>query len=291
MRIYYLFNIYLNYEVRKMEIIGATINTSVPGIEEMIVRRDKDRLLRLVAFQLKNGACTVALNAGTLLTTEADDIAWMVKTIQDEFAIPLCLDSPNAEAVEAGLRIHRHGRPMINSTTAEPDRLGDFLPLAQKYNATVVGLLMGEEGVPRDIATRLQCAQRIIEAAREYGVQAEDIYLDPLVFPLSLESNNAKYFLDALRAIRKEFPRCRTICGLNNISYGLPEREILNQLFLTLCAGAGISAVFMEITAITGATVKALRLLMGEDEFCEQFLEAYRQGKLNIYKEEGYHVK
>jgi 5-methyltetrahydrofolate--homocysteine methyltransferase len=207
----------------------------------------------------------------------------MFTTIQNEIEIPLCIDSPNPEAHRAGLRVHKHGRAMVDSITAEKSRIQTIMPIVKKYNSTVVALLHDEQGIPTDVEGRLRVIPKIISAAKEYEVKPQDIFLDCMVYPLSVGTDNGRIYLEALKQVKTMYPDYKTICGLNNISYGLPQTNLLNQAFVTACAALGQEAVFIEIDNITGATLKAINALLGNDSNLTNYLKAFRGNDLNIY--------
>ena len=267
----------------KIYIVGATINTSVPGIDEMLNERAEKKLLELVEMQLDWGANTLAINCGSR-ETEVEDIIWMFKTIQDNFQIPLCIDSPNPLAHEAALKIHRHGRALLDSTTLEKARISSIVPLAKKYDTQLVVLLHDESGMPQDLAGRLLMMEKVEAMVEEYNLERSDIYLDCLVFPLSVDRLNAKYYLDSISAIKIAYPGYQYICGLNNISFGLPEMDILNCNFISMAAAVGQEAVFIELSNASAAMLRGLQALTGNDENCKNYLKAYRNKSLDIFK-------
>ena len=234
-------------------------------------------------MQIYHGSEMLAINCGSRINTEPDDIEWMFRSIQDEIEIPLCIDSPNPEAHRAGLKVHRHGRALVDSITAEKARIEAIMPLVAKHDAMVVAILHDEEGMPKDVEGRLRVIPKIQLAAKEYGVKPQDVFLDCMIFPFSVNSQNGKIYLDSLKAVKKKYPEFKTICGLNNISYGLPQPDLLNQTFIAMCAALEQEAVFVEITEKTGATFKALHALLGNDEFCMNYLKAFRNKDLNIF--------
>lgn len=266
-----------------MQVIGAVINTSVDGISEMIDRRDKKGILETARRQITWGADMLAINCGDRIDSEPDDIEWMFRTIQDEIAVPLCIDSPNPEAHRAGLRIHRHGRAMVDSITAEAERMEAILPLVKEHNALVTAILHDESGMPSGVEDRLRVIPKIDEAIRSHGISPEDVYLDCMVFPLSVDSANATIYLETLKAVKQQWPRYKTICGLNNISYGLPAGDVLNTAFLSMCAALGQEATYLEITKASGALARGIKALLNRDEYSAEYLEAYRSGLLDIY--------
>ncbi|MEI7883880.1 MAG: dihydropteroate synthase [Clostridia bacterium] len=267
----------------KIYVVGATINTSVSGINELLNERDEKKLLELVEMQLERGANTLAINCGSR-ETEVEDIIWMFKTIQDNFKIPLCIDSPDPLAHEAALKIHRHGRALLDSTTLEKTRISAIVPLAKKYDTQLVVLLHDENGMPSDVAGRIAMMEKVEAMVAEYNFKRSDIYLDCLVFPLSVDKLNAKYYLDSISAIKIAYPGYKYICGLNNISFGLPEMDILNCNFISMAAAIGQDSIFIELSKASAAMLRGLQALTGEDDNCRDYLKAYRNKSLDIFK-------
>ncbi|MFP4266770.1 MAG: dihydropteroate synthase [Spirochaetaceae bacterium] len=267
-----------------MFIIGAVINTSVEGIDDMIEKRDREELLRLARMQIDYGADMLAINCGSRIDSEPDDIGWMFRTIQDEIEIPLCIDSPNPEAHKTGLEVHRHGRAMVDSITAEESRIEAILPLVREHNAMVTAIMHDESGMPDNVEGRLRVMPKIEAAVKEHGIAPGDVYLDCMIFPLSTSWENGRIYLETLKRVKREYPEYKTICGLNNISYGLPQEEVLNSSFLAMCAALGQEATYIEITRESGAFIRGIHALSGEDEFCMNYITSFREEKLDIFK-------
>lgn len=263
-----------------MEIIGSVLNTSVPGIDDMLDTRDVSKLLEYSDLQLRRGAQRIAVNCGSRVDTETADLMWMVQEIQKHFEIPLVIDSPNPEAHREVIPHLRYGRPMINSVTAEKSRLEALMPLAKQYNAQVTALLFDESGMAREPEDRLRVLPVITDAADAYGIAPRDIYLDAGVFPISVDHQNGSIYLETLKALQERCPQFRTICGLNNISFGLPCGQLTDMVFLSVLEQAGQSAVYVELGQETGAAVSALKLLYGRDSHCTAYLKNYRAGLL-----------
>ena len=269
-----------------MYTIGAVINTSVEGIDALIDSRDTGELLRIARMQIEYGAQMLAINCGSRLDSEVEDIEWMFRTIQDEIEIPLCIDSPNPEAHRAGLKVHRHGRPMVDSITAEKARMEAILPLVKEHNAMVTAILHDESGMPENAEDRLRVVPKIQAAVKELEIAPEDVYLDCMVFPVSVNAQNGKIYLETLRQVKQQYPQYKTICGLNNISYGLPREDLLNAAFMSMCAALGQEALYLEITRETGAFLRSIAALGGQDDFSMEYIEAFRAGKLDIFRSE-----
>lgn len=268
-----------------MLIVGEKLNSSIKRVAEAIETRDAAVVQDLARRQAEAGADYLDANAATRVAQELDDLAWLVETIQAVTDTPLCIDSPNAAAIARGLELvrasGRPGRPLINSITGEPERLHGILPLAAEYHCPVVALTSDEQGIPTTVEERLRIAGRIVAEAEKVGVPQEDLYFDPLVLPVSTDARNGALFMDALAAIKAEYPRVKTISGLSNVSYGLPKRKIINRAFLVMAMHAGMDAAIMDpLDMDLMALLKAGEMLLGRDEFCMNYLMAYRAGQL-----------
>jgi len=263
----------------KMLIIGERINTSRKAIEEAVEKKDAKVIQDEAKVQVEAGAQMLEVNCGTRINTEPEDMAWLVKTMQEVVEGPLSIDSPNPKAIEAGLAVHK-GRAIVNSITAESERAGVILPLVKKYNSQLVALLMDERGMPKTSEERLTIAKKIMGLVTEYGIKEEDLYLDPLVRPVSTESEQVGEVLKTIRSIRS-LGRVKSIVGLSNISFGLPKRSLINRTFLALALEAGLDAAIIDPTDPQMiATLKASNALLGKDEYCLEYIAAHREGKL-----------
>ena len=266
-----------------MLIIGEKINSSRKDIKNMVEGKNKEFIQELAQKQVEGGAQMLDLNIGTIRKSEPKDIKWLVKTVQEAVDVPLCIDSPNHEAIKAGLEVYDwdKGKALINSVTAEKEKLELVLPLVKKYQCSVVALTMNEKGIPQNSKERFKIADGLIRKLTSEGIPIEDIYIDPLALPISANIQNANIVLETLKRIKDSHPEVKTIIGLNNISYGLPERKLINQGFVVLAMACGLNAVILDSTdQKIMALIKAANLLLGKDEFCGRYLKAFREGKL-----------
>ena len=266
-----------------MLIIGEKLNSSIRRVAEAIEARDAATVQDLARRQAEAGADYLDVNAAARVTQELDDLAWLIDTVQAVVDTPLCIDSPNPAAIARGLELARSaGRaPLVNSITAEPDRLRAILPLVAERRCPVVALTSDERGIPTTVDERLRIAGRIVAEAGRQGVPRESLYFDPLVLPVSTDVQNAVVFLQALSRIKAEYPGVHTISGLSNVSYGLPKRKLVNRAFLVMALHAGMDAAIMDpLDPDLMALLRASELLLGRDEYCMAYLTAYRAGQL-----------
>lgn len=267
-----------------MLIVGERINTSrkvkgEPVIENAVRARDVQFFIDLATKQYEAGATYIDVNAGTLLEGEADAMEWLVTTIQGALDVPLAIDSPNPTAIERALKVHK-GQAMVNSITAEKDRYNNVLPLVKQYGTKVIALAMGDEGIPGNAEGRISVARELVGNMVAAGIKLDNIYADPLVFPIA---NGAEYglaVLDTIRTIKAEFPGIHASAGVSNVSHGLPQRKFLNQAFTVMCMTAGLDAAIIDpMDKQLMALIYSTEALLGHDDFCVDYLEASRAGK------------
>jgi len=265
-----------------MIIVGEKINSSISKVGKAIEARDAKFIQDLAMRQAEAGACYLDVNAGTRVFTEIQDIEWLINTVQEVVDIPLCIDSPNPEAIKAGIRLHKAEQPpMINSITGEEERMHAILPLVAECGGSIIALTSDEKGMPETVEERLAIAERIYAVVEEYGITPERLFFDPLVFPLSTSTKSGLVFLDTVRGIKERWPAVKTISGLSNISFGLPKRKLINRVFLTMALCAGLDAAIMDpLDKQIMATVKAAEVLLDRDYFCANYLAAFRKGEL-----------
>jgi len=263
-----------------MFIIGGKINTRRKGIEEAVRRRDAAFITKVAQDQAEAGAHYIDVNAGTFLDQEVDCLCWLVDTVQNEVDRPLCLDSPNPKALSEAIKRHK-GEPMVNSISLEEDRFQSLLPVITSRPCHVVALCMAQTSMPTTVEERVQVGSQLIEMLTDNGIPLEKIYVDPLVHPVSVDTRMGIATLGAISKITADFPGVHTICGLSNISFGLPERHLINRSFLALCQSYGLSAAILDPTdKQLMATLLAVEMLLGQDEYCEDYIDAYENGRI-----------
>lgn len=231
-----------------MQIIGERIHVISPRVKAALDGRDANFLQDLAMQQVKAGAHYVDLNIGPAKKTGLDLMPWVVETVQAVTETPLSLDTTNAAAMEAGLKVCKN-RAMVNSTSAQPERMEKMIPLAAEYNADLVALALTEQGIPQDANRRAEVAMLLIDAAAQAGIGCERLFLDPLVLPVSADQGGATQTLEALRIFKAiADPAPKTVIGLSNVSNGSPNeiRGLINRVYLVMAMGAGLDAAIAD---------------------------------------------
>jgi len=263
-------------------IIGERINSTRAHIQEAMKKRDAAYIVKEAASQIESGAKFIDVNCAMSPTDEIQDIDWVISVIQSEIKGALiCIDSPSHLAIERAIQVYKGaGEIFINSITGEDARIKNIVPLAAKRNANVIALTMDESGMPNTAEERFEMAKNIMIKVKELGLPEENLYFDPLIRPVSTEPNQAKEFLRSIPMI-KSLGNVKTICGLSNVSYGLPDRKLINSVFLTMAIQAGLDAAILDPTdkRIMSA-IAASGALLGTDEYCAEYIQAFRSGRL-----------
>lgn len=233
-----------------MLIIGEKLSIIAKRVREAMMKKDKGPIQEIAIRQWKEGSGMIDANIGPAEDGGEELMQWMVTTIQEVVPLPICLDTTNYKAIEAGLQVHNNqwGRPLINSTSNDPERF-PILELAAKYNSLIIGLTVGKGGLPADAEERCAIAAEIMARAIEYGVPLEDIYLDPLVLQIATSQDHAVKVIDAIKMFQEmNDPPMKTVVGLSNISNGCPKhiRPILNKYYFIMLMNAGLTAAIAD---------------------------------------------
>ncbi|MCL4536853.1 MAG: dihydropteroate synthase [Nitrospirae bacterium] len=233
-----------------MLIIGEKLSIIAKRVRESMMKRDKGPIQEIATRQWKEGSGMIDANIGPAEDGGEELMQWMVTTIQEVVPLPICLDTTNYNAIEAGLKVHNNewGRPLINSTSNDPERF-PILELAAKYNSQIIGLTVGKGGLPADAEERAAIAAEIMARAMEYGVPLEDIYLDPLVLQIATSQDHAVKVIDSIKMFQEmNEPPMKTVVGLSNISNGCPKhiRPILNKYYFIMLMNAGLTAAIAD---------------------------------------------
>lgn len=264
-----------------MVIVGEKINTSLKGITEAIKAKDKEFIQELAVRQSKQGSDYIDVNCGTLIDVEEEMLPWLVEIVQEVVDKPCCIDSPNPKALEAALKVHK-GVPMINSITAEKSRYDDVIKLVKQYDAKIVALLIDDaNGISPSDEVRTKIGIELINKMHEDGIQYENMYIDPLIQPISTDSNMGLVALNTIANIKQNFPEVHFMCGLSNISFGLPNRGLLNRTYLAMCMHAGLDGAVLDPgNSKMMSMIFAGEALLNKDRFTKKYLKAHRKGLL-----------
>ncbi len=258
------------------QVIGERINTSRKKVMAAVADRDAGYIETDVKMQLAAGADFIDVNAGARIGHETDDMEWLLETIMPLATVPLCLDSPDPGVLEMA-----YGKvdktPMINSISLEKDRFDTMMPFLKGKECKIVGLCMDDKGMPSSSKEIIDRALTLVSELGSIGLEPDAIYIDPLVQPISTDVNKGNMVLDAVRQIKAACPDVHITGGLSNISYGLPQRKIINRTFVSLMMAAGMdSAIIDPLDSKIMATVRTADMLLGKDDFCMGYLKGVR---------------
>ena len=258
-------------------IIGERINpTGRKAFQEQLRAGDLSAVEKDVADQIAGGAMMLDVNMGAPLVDEAALLAEAVRLIQRLTDVPLCIDSSIVEALEAGLAAYE-GKALVNSVTAEDERMEMILPLVKQYGAAVIALPNDDKEIPEDPQRRFELTEYIVEKATgTYGIPIEDIVIDPLAMPIGADSQMVVRTLETIHLIADRIGVNMTL-GASNVSFGMPDRHTLNSVFLPMAMGAGLTSAIMDARTPSIVTaVKAGDLMLGNDEWGMAWISAHR---------------
>ena len=262
---------------RRFCLIGERINPTGRRIfQEQLRAGDLSAIERDVAAQVAGRADVLDVNMGVPLTDEPELLAKAIQLVQTLTDLPICIDSSVVEALEAGLSVYQ-GRALVNSVTAEDDRLAAILPLVKKYDAAVIALPNDHDEIPMEADKRVQLTEKIVRVAtEEYGLDAADIVIDPLAMPIGADTTTTLVTLDTMRQIRDRFGVNMT-CGASNVSFGMPDRHTLSSVWLPMAMTAGLTSAIMDTrTPQIVDAVKAADVFLDHDDWGMAWISAHR---------------
>lgn len=261
-----------------MYIVGELINGMYKRIASAINEKDKDAIQKCALAQVESGADALDVNCGPLSRDPLYDMPWLVETIQEVTDKPLSLDASKPQVIEAGLQAARYPG-IINSTTADLEKLGVLVPLAKKHKAKLIGITISSKGIPQTKDQRLELAAQITSFCLENDFSPQDLYLDPIVLPVNVAQAQMREILETINEFKIiSDPSPRTIMGLSNVSQGAQSRHLLNRTFLVMAVTYGLDAAILD--PMDKALVDALasaELFLNKQIYCDAFLEAYRK--------------
>jgi len=259
-----------------MIIIGEKINVMSKTIGPAMKARDAQPIQELAKAQEAAGADYLDINIGPATKGGPELMEWLVKTVQEVVDIPLSLDTTNAEAMEAGLQVHK-GTALINSISAEKNRMEKMLPLVTKYNANVIGLALSDAGIPRDANERVAVAVDVVTAISAEGISMDRLFLDPIAMPVCVAQKDAMEVVEAIKLFKQlSNPAPKTVLGLSNVYNGCPEqvKSLLGRTFFTILTSIGLDAAIADpLDAKFMDVVKTIKVFKNDILYCHSYLE------------------
>jgi len=259
-------------------IIGELINGMYQDIGRAIKEKDKSVIQKCALAEIEKGADALDVNCGPASKDPVTDIQWLIEAIQEVTDKPLAIDSSKPKVIEAGLKIAK-GRNIINSTTADQDKMDILIPLAIKYNARLIGLTISAKGIPQNKDQRLELAAAIVSNCVDKGFPQEELYLDPIVLPVNVAQAQMHDILESIREFKIiSEPSPKTIVGLSNVSQGTHFRSLVNTTFLTMAIAYGLDAAILDPKdkGLMDALITS-ELILNRHIYCDSYLEAYRK--------------
>ncbi|MTI56643.1 dihydropteroate synthase [Geosporobacter ferrireducens] len=266
-----------------MYIVGELINASRKVIGQAIKEQSSEYIRQIAREQEEAGADYIDVNAGIFVEEEAECLEWLVKNVQAAVDLPCCIDSPSAAALERGLAAHTKGIPMINSISLEKDRYDQVMSIVRNTDLRIVALCMSDKGMPQTRKERVTIADELVNKLVQNGVKIENIFLDPLVQPIGTNDSFGVEFINAVEDIRSAFPEVHFMCGLSNISFGLPDRKYMNSIFAVMAIAKGLDGLMINpLDKKMMANIIVAETLAGKDKSCKNYLKAFRKKKFEF---------
>jgi len=260
---------------RPTVLIGERINpTGKKKLAEALKTGDLEIVRKEALAQTQAGADIIDVNVGVFGVDEAALLPKAVQAVMETVDTPICIDSSNPDALEAALKVYK-GKPLVNSVTGEEHSLKRVLPLIKKHGAAVIGLVQDDEGIPKNAERRVRIAHKIVEKVEAAGIPREDLVIDCLAFAVGAEPDSGVEVIEAIRRIKAELGVNMTM-GASNVSFGLPDREFINNAFVVMATAAGATCLIVDAAKVR-PIILAADLVLGRDKRARRYIEAYRQ--------------
>jgi len=260
---------------RPTVLIGERINpTGKKKLAAALKAGDLDFVCQQALNQVKAGADILDVNVGASDIDEVALLPQVVQAVMNTVDVPLCLDSANPKALESALKVYQ-GKPLINSVNGETPSMEQVLPLVKEYGAIVIGLTMDDEGIPNDPARRLAIAHKIVARAEALGIPRQDVIIDCLTLSLGADSKAGLVVIETIRRVKAELGLNQTL-GASNISFGMPDRDLLTSYFLPIAIAAGVTCPIVDVAMMRPA-VLAIDLALGRDDYARRYIRGYRE--------------
>jgi 5-methyltetrahydrofolate--homocysteine methyltransferase len=262
-------------EGRPTVLIGERINPSGrKKLSEAIKAGELEIIGSEAKAQVEAGADIIDVNVGAFGVDEVDVLPRAVKLAMKAVDAPLCIDSSNSDALVAALKVYK-GKPLVNSVSGEEHSLGKVLPVIKEYGAAVVGLTQDDEGIPNNADRRVAIAHKIVERAGKIGIPPEDIVIDCLAFAVGADTESGQVTLETIRRVKAELGVNMTL-GASNISFGLPDRDLINYAFMSVVIAAGVTSLIVNVAKVR-PIILAADLVLAKDKRARRYIDAYRK--------------
>lgn len=261
-------------------VIGERINTTLKKVKAATENRDAEYIQGDVEKQVASGATYIDVNAGARIGHEAEDMKWLLSVIMETTRLPLCLDSPDPAILEMAYDIVDQP-PLINSISLEKERFDPMIEFLKGKECRIIALCMDDSGMPQGVDDIFSRAQLLVKELETIGFARNDIFIDPLIQPMAVAAENGTIAMDSVEKIMGELKGVHTTGGLSNISYGLPQRKIINRIFLAMMMARGFDSAIMDpLDTEIMAALKTTSMIQGGDKFCMNYIKAVRAGEI-----------
>jgi 5-methyltetrahydrofolate--homocysteine methyltransferase len=261
-------------------VIGERINTTLKKVQAAVTDRDADYIQNDVRLQTEAGATYIDVNAGARIGHEEEDMRWLLEVIQTATDLPLCLDSPDPSILEMAYGL-ANKKPMINSISLEKDRFTPMIKYLEGKDCRIIALCMDDSGMPKTVEDIVSRATSLVKELEQIGFKRDDIFIDPLIQPMSVDINNGNMAMEAVKRIMTELEGVHTTGGLSNISFGLPQRKIVNRCFLAMMIANGYDSAIMDpLDKDIMALMHTSDMLAGHDQFCMNYIKGVRAERI-----------
>ncbi|MBS3765440.1 dihydropteroate synthase [Candidatus Bipolaricaulota bacterium] len=262
-----------------MILIGERINAGFSDVKEALQNKEPDEIRSLARKQADAGADYLDINMGAVSKDPAD-MVWLVEVVEEVVDTPLSIDSQKAEIVEPALK-ECNGKVLINSTTAQEEKLDKLIPLAVEYDASIIGITSGEEGAPQDVNGRLELAAKIFTKANEHGLDVEDLFIDPVAMPLKFMQEQASNLLESINQLSNiSDPPPHISLGVSNMSSDASEKSLINRTFLVMAMAVGLDAAICNV--LDDELMKSVatgEMILNEEIYNDSYVETYRMNQ------------
>jgi cobalamin-dependent methionine synthase I len=261
-------------------VIGERINTTLKKVQAAVAERDAGYIENDVRMQTEAGATYIDVNAGARIGQEEADMKWLIEVVQGATELPLCLDSPDPKILEMAYAL-ADKKPMINSISLEKDRFEPMIKYLEGKECRIIALCMDDSGMPKSIDDIVSRARSLVAELEQIGFKRDDIFIDPLIQPMSVDINNGSIAMDAVKRIMTELEGVHTTGGLSNISFGLPQRKIINRSFLAMMMAHGYDSAIMDpLDKDIMGILHTADMIAGNDQFCMNYIRGVRAEKI-----------